>query len=81
MVGGEGLRRGGREGGEEGGRGISGLVGGWWEASREGTCACERVCVKDVLSQSMKDIEPSTHQLTCGPKVKTLQCAVLPQNL
>ena len=41
----------------------------------EEKCACERVCMKDCLVQSIKDIEPMIHHMACDPKVnKTAMC-------
>ena len=52
------------------------------KGATEEKCACERVCMKDALLQSIKDIEPTTHQLTCSPNVnKMVKCVVLRQSL
>ena len=34
----------------------------------EEKCAFERVCMKDCLVQSLKNIEPAFHQMTCDLK-------------
>ena len=52
---------------EEGYRGGKGEVRGRRKDTKE-KCAFERVCMKDCLIQSLKNIEPPIHQMTCDLK-------------
>ena len=52
-------------------RGGRGEVGGVRKDTKE-KCACKRVCMKDWLVQSIKDIEPTIHQKTCGAKANKM---------
>ena len=40
-----------------------------------------RGCMQDARVQPIKDIEPTTHQMACGPNVNKIgRCVVLPQS-
>ena len=55
-------------------RGGKGEVGGGRKDTKE-KFACERVCMKDCLVQSTKDIQPTIHHMACDPKAnKTAMC-------
>ena len=60
---------------------IFGEGGGREKRGTEEKCARERVCMKDVRLQFIKDTEPTTHHTTRGPKANNMEkCAVLPQS-
>ena len=61
-------------------RGMS-REGGGRRGARKRKCACERVCVKDALLQSIKVMESALLQMTCGPKANKMANVLSCRNL